>query len=67
MGREEIEELKDKEITCKICGSNFIFSIGEQRFYRDRQLAEPRRCPQCRRQKRRNLTLVKDQGNEGEP
>ena len=49
MGREEIENLKDKEIVCIICGCTFTFSTGEQKFYRDRQLMEPRRCPQHRR------------------
>lgn len=53
MGREEIGDFKDKKITCKICGSSFTFSIGEQKFYRDRQLMEPRRCPQCRQRKNR--------------
>lgn len=51
MRREEIVGLKDKQITCKICGDSFTFSIGEQQFYQDRQLAEPRRCPECRRKR----------------
>lgn len=52
MRKEEIGDLKDKEITCKICGSSFTFSIGEQTFYHDRGLADPKRCPECRQQKR---------------
>jgi hypothetical protein len=48
-------ELKDKQLRCKICGHRFTFTIGEQRFYRDRGLAEPRRCPTCRRVKREEL------------
>ncbi len=65
MGREEIGDFKDKQIICKICGNSFTFCIGEQRFYHDRGLAEPRRCPRCRRRKRENPTLVEDQGNGG--
>lgn len=41
-------DLKDKQLTCKICGDSFVFTTGEQEFYRDRGLAEPRRCPRCR-------------------
>ena len=41
----------DRTLTCKICGERFVFTTGEQEFYRDRVLAEPRRCPACRRSK----------------
>ena len=47
--RGVINNLKDKEVTCKICGDGFLFGVGEQQFYHYRQLAEPRRCPACRR------------------
>ena len=42
------------EITldCKVCGQAFIWSDGEQQFYKDRNLQPPRRCPGCRRVKR---------------
>jgi len=46
------ESFIDKMFTCKICGDSFIFTAGEQQFYRDRGLAEPRRCPDCRRSHR---------------
>ncbi|MFC1955021.1 zinc-ribbon domain containing protein [Chloroflexota bacterium] len=45
-------DLKVKQLTCKICGDSFTFTTGEQEFYKDRGLAEPRRCPVCRRVKR---------------
>ncbi len=41
-------ELEDKNLICKICGAEFILTAGEQQFYIDRVLAEPRRCPKCR-------------------
>jgi len=53
-------DLKDEQITCKICGDSFVFTTGEQVFYKDRGLAEPRRCKDCRRQRR--LSLVPDRG-----
>lgn len=41
--------LADKTLTCVECGSNFIFTIGEQQFYASKGLLnEPKRCPACR-------------------
>ena len=52
MRGEAMADLEDKKLTCKICGHSFTFGVGEQIFYRDRGLAEPRRCSACRRVKR---------------
>ena len=35
-------------IVCCDCGSSFPFEPGEQRFYSERSLNLPRRCPSCR-------------------
>jgi uncharacterized membrane protein YsdA (DUF1294 family) len=40
--------MPDQEITCVDCGRRFSWSSGEQRFYRERGLQAPRRCPDCR-------------------
>jgi len=42
-----------KKIICKICGTEFEWSDAEIQFYRDRSLADPKRCPVCRAKKRR--------------
>src|SRR5262249_39168252 len=40
----------DKTLTCRDCGRQFVFSSGEQQFYKSRGLTnEPGRCPECRR------------------
>ena len=39
--------MTDKIITCRDCGSEFVFSVGEQEFYN-----EPTRCMSCRRAKK---------------
>ncbi|MCE5287078.1 MAG: zinc-ribbon domain containing protein [Pelosinus sp.] len=40
---------QDKELTCKECGANFIFSASEQAFYEEKGFQnEPSRCPACR-------------------
>lgn len=39
----------DKQLTCRDCGNNFLFTGGEQEFYASKGLQnEPVRCPPCR-------------------
>lgn len=43
-------------IKCKICGQEFEFSDEEKQFYVDRNLFyPPKRCPNCRAKKRRQI------------
>ncbi|MEA3403919.1 MAG: protein kinase [Armatimonadota bacterium] len=44
-------EFVDKEITCA-CGRTFIWSAGEQEWYRDKGFDPPKRCPECREKKK---------------
>lgn len=40
----------DKNLVCKDCGAEFVFTEGEQAFYKEKGLAnEPQRCADCRR------------------
>ncbi len=40
----------DKTLKCKDCGSDFVFTEGEQAFYKEKGFEnEPQRCPDCRR------------------
>jgi len=40
----------DKTISCKDCGADFIFTEGEQNFYKEKGFEnEPTRCPDCRK------------------
>jgi len=42
--------MADKTLVCKDCNSEFIFTEGEQEFYREKGFEnEPQRCPECRR------------------
>jgi len=46
-------EFQDKSLTCSDCGSSFVFTAGEQKFYQEKGFAhEPRRCKDCRLKKR---------------
>ncbi|MZP30724.1 zinc-binding protein [Heliobacterium undosum] len=40
---------QDKYLTCKECGSEFLFSASEQEFYAEKGFTnEPGRCASCR-------------------
>ncbi|MHB1483785.1 MAG: zinc-ribbon domain-containing protein [Saccharofermentanales bacterium] len=42
--------MPDKTINCKDCGAEFIFTEGEQAFYKEKGFDnEPVRCTSCRR------------------
>jgi CxxC-x17-CxxC domain-containing protein len=44
---------EDKVIVCRDCGSEFVFTAGEQSFFSERGFMDPVRCPGCRSQRRR--------------
>lgn len=39
---------EDKNLTCRKCGKEFLFSKGEQEFYQQKGLNLPTHCPECR-------------------
>ena len=42
-------EFEDKTLVCQDCGKEFIFTAGEQAFYKEKGLDnEPKRCKECR-------------------
>ena len=44
----------DKVIKCRDCGEEFVFTAGEQAFYKERGFQhEPTRCRRCRDEKKR--------------
>ena len=48
---------KNKKLLCCECNAAFLFTGGEQKFYEDHNLSEPKRCPKCRKQnKNKNKT-----------
>jgi Probable zinc-ribbon domain len=44
--------MADKTITCADCGQPFTFSQGEQEFFQQRGMSEPKRCKECRQAKK---------------
>lgn len=45
--------MQDKTIKCVDCGSDFVFTAGEQEFYQEKGFTnEPVRCKECRDKKK---------------
>lgn len=44
--------MADKNLSCKDCGNEFVFTEGEQEFYTGKNFPDPLRCPDCRRAKK---------------
>ena len=41
---------QDEKLICEDCGSEFVFTAGEQEFYASRGLVnKPKRCNECRK------------------
>ena len=40
--------MQDKKIVCKDCGKEFVFTAGEQEFYKLKGFSEPKKCKDCR-------------------
>lgn len=39
--------MEDKTLVCKDCGAEFVFTVGEQEFYKEKGFEnEPVRCPE---------------------
>lgn len=45
--------MEDKNIICKDCGKEFVFTTGEQEFYKEKGFTnDPVRCADCRKAKK---------------
>lgn len=40
--------MEDKTLKCKDCGAEFVFTVREQEFYKEKGFSEPQRCKPCR-------------------
>lgn len=57
---ENNTHLEDKVLTCCDCGQEFVFSAGEQAYFKSKGLSQPKRDKSCR--ERRRSTLIPDRG-----
>jgi CxxC-x17-CxxC domain-containing protein len=57
---------EDKSITCVDCGEEFLFTAGEQMFYRERGLTNaPTRCKSCREKRKASRPTSTGHGGGG--
>ncbi len=42
----------DQQIECLDCGQSFTFSAEDQEFYEQKGYSTPKRCPECRAQRK---------------
>lgn len=55
----------DRELECCDCGSAFVWTVAEQEFFAEQGYAnQPRRCVECRRQRRQARTTFTHAGAE---
>jgi hypothetical protein len=47
--------MPDMKLKCVDCGKEFVFTEGEQTYYRERGLAIPKRCSGCRLKRRSGI------------
>ncbi len=49
-------EFQDKVLKCIDCGTDFVFTAGEQLFFHDKQFKnEPKRCKSCKAKRASSL------------
>ncbi len=56
----------DKTLTCRDCGTPFVFTAGEQEFYAQKGFTnEPTRCPACRQSRKSQQGGARSGGGGG--
>ena len=57
--RTDTVEFEDTTILCIDCGNNFVWTVGEQAFFRDKKLQNPpKRCKECKQAKNERLAAI---------
>ncbi len=57
--------MEDKTLICQDCGSEFVFTVGEQEFYKEKGFTnEPKRCKECRDKKKHSRRPFEDRRND---
>ncbi|MGI8670831.1 MAG: zinc-ribbon domain containing protein [Aridibacter sp.] len=60
------DELEDLNLDCIDCKEHFVWSVGEQTFFRDKGLANPpKRCKPCKKAKTHRIEAVLTAQAEG--
>ena len=57
------ENFEDARLVCAECRREFVFEAGERKFYKQRGLTPPKRCPPCRSKRKRGRRIYGRAGN----
>ena len=57
--------VKDKTLTCEICGGQFTYSTADQQLYEGQGIEEPKICIDCRRNQDADKSELKGEGESG--
>ncbi len=61
-------EIEDSPILCIDCAQEFIWTAGEQLFFREKNLLNPpKRCKDCKKAKNRRLEAIELANTTGQP
>ena len=47
-------------LKCKECGDNFVLTADDQKWYKEKNFKEPKRCKSCRHLRREKVIGVKE-------
>lgn len=48
--------MADRKVVCQECKKDFIFTEGEQEFYKEKGFEnDPKRCPDCRKNRKQKM------------
>ena len=62
----QTDELVDRTINCIDCEDDFVWTVGEQTFFRDKKLDNPpKRCKSCKKAKNERLNAIANAQREG--
>ena len=56
--------MSDKKIICPECGGEFTFTVGEQEWFLERNLTEPKYCSDCRKKRRERKEAQNKNGQQ---
>jgi hypothetical protein len=54
---------EDVEVKCEDCGDLFLFTVGDQKFYADKDYTPPKRCAICRQARKESAQQNREQAH----
>ena len=60
------QQFDDILLTCKDCNCEYVWEKGEQMFYNSKKLAQPLRCPACRKLRKATINKPYNTNADGE-